>query len=209
MNISATLNVFNLLRNPRLCLPHATVPTFERVPTSISTALTVANGGRRPDIRAVVLDKDNCFAKPKENSIYGPYKKHFDSIRKVFPGPRVLIVSNSAGTRDDPHGKEAKLLEHATGVKVFNHSTKKPGCGLDVFNYFQSIANIRVEHPSHIAVIGDRLFTDVIMANKMGAWSIWIKDGIVEESGLSLRIEKGLPEFLIRRGFKAPVPKVY
>ena len=102
----------------------------------------------------------------------------------MFPGPRVLIVSNSAGTRDDPHGKEAKILEHATGVKVFNHSTKKPGCGLDVFSYFQSIPNIRVDHPSHIAVIGDRLFTDVIMANKMGAWSIWIKDGVVEESGL-------------------------
>ena len=102
----------------------------------------------------------------------------------MFPGPRVLIVSNSAGTRDDPHGKEAKLLERATGVKVFNHSTKKPGCGLDIFNYLQSIADIRVEHPSQIAVIGDRLFTDVIMANKMGAWSIWIKDGVVEESGL-------------------------
>ena len=95
-----------------------------------------------------------------------------------------MIVSNSAGTRDDPHGKEAKILEHATGVKVFNHSTKKPGCGLDVFKYFQSISSIRVEHPGHIAVIGDRLFTDVIMASKMGAWSIWIKDGVVEESGL-------------------------
>ncbi len=74
MNVSATLKAFSLLRNPSMCLPHATVSTFDRVPISIATALTAANGGQRPNIRAVVLDKDNCFAKPKENRVYGPYK---------------------------------------------------------------------------------------------------------------------------------------
>ena len=101
MNISATLNVFNLLRNPRLCLPHATVPTFERVPISISTALTVANGGRRPDIRAVVLDKDNCFAKPKENSIYGPYKVRLIRLFRYpqLPFPVPLFLGSSSGSQ--------------------------------------------------------------------------------------------------------------
>ena len=102
----------------------------------------------------------------------------------MFPGARVLIVSNSAGTQDDPEGKEAKFLEQNTGVKVFMHSTKKPGCGPDVFKYLQNIPKIRVECPSQIAVIGDRLFTDVIMASRMGCWSIWIKDGVVENRGL-------------------------
>ena len=36
--------------------------------------LSKANGHRFPKIQAVVLDKDNCFAKPKENEIYKPYK---------------------------------------------------------------------------------------------------------------------------------------
>lgn len=93
-------------------------------------------------------------------------------------------MSNSAGTQDDPEGKEAKLLEQATGVKVFKHSIKKPGCGLDVFKYLQAIPAIQVKHPSQIAVVGDRLFTDVVMASKMGAWSIWIKEGVVEKRGL-------------------------
>ena len=101
MNFSATLNVFNLLRNPGLCLPHATVPTFERVPVTIGTALTVANGGRRPDIRAVVLDKDNCFAKPKENSIHGPYKvrsiKLFRSPNSPSPVP--LFLGSGSGSQ--------------------------------------------------------------------------------------------------------------
>lgn len=94
-----------------------------------------------------------------------------------------MIVSNSAGTQDDPEGKEAKLLEQATRVMVFKHSTKKPGCGPEVFKHLQSISKIGVKHPSHVAVIGDRLFTDVMMASTMGSWSIWIKDGVVKKSG--------------------------
>ena len=94
-----------------------------------------------------------------------------------------MIVSNSAGTLNDSEGKEAKLLEEATGVKVFKHSTKKPGCGLDVLKHLQSIPEIGVKHPSQVAVVGDRLLTDVVMASTMGSWSIWIKDGIVENSG--------------------------
>lgn len=95
-----------------------------------------------------------------------------------------MVVSNSAGTLSDYEGKEAKLLEQATGVKVFKHSTKKPGCGLDIFNYLQSIPEIGVKYASQIAVVGDRLLTDVVMASTMGSWSIWIRDGVVENNGL-------------------------
>ena len=87
-----------------------------------------------------------------------------------------MIVSNSAGTRDDSEGREARILEQATGVEVFKHSTKKPGCGPDVLKHLQKTQKIQA---SQIAVVGDRLFTDVMMASMMGSWSIWIKDGIV------------------------------
>lgn len=74
MNVSATLNAFKLIARPSLCIPHLTVPRFDGVPLPIPRALKGANGGEKPDIRAVVLDKDNCFAKPKENLIYKPYR---------------------------------------------------------------------------------------------------------------------------------------
>jgi len=74
MNVSATLNAFKLIARPSLCIPHVTVPTFDRVPLPISRALEPANEGERPDIRAVVLDKDNCFALPKANVIYKTYR---------------------------------------------------------------------------------------------------------------------------------------
>lgn len=73
MNVSATFNVFRLLFKPSLCLPHATVSTFNDLPVPLSKAFQVFCGGQEPDIRAVVLDKDDCFARPSENVIYKPY----------------------------------------------------------------------------------------------------------------------------------------
>ena len=95
----------------------------------------------------------------------------------------MLIVSNSAGTQNDPELEQAKILQQATGVEVFKHSVMKPGCGPDVFEYLRNIPKIRVEHPSHVAVVGDRLFTDIVMASTMGFWSIWIEVGVVENNG--------------------------
>jgi hypothetical protein len=73
LNISGTLNVFRLLFSPSLCLPHATVSTFNQLPIPISRVF-VKYGEKEPDIRAVVLDKDNCFAKPHENVVFDDYK---------------------------------------------------------------------------------------------------------------------------------------
>lgn len=72
LNVSASLNVFRLIANPSLCLPHHTVPTFNHLPIPLSKAFV--KDGAKVDIRAVVLDKDNCFAIPKQNEVYKPYK---------------------------------------------------------------------------------------------------------------------------------------
>lgn len=70
-NISGTLNVFRLVARPTLCLPQCTVSTFNHVPIPLNGAF---GKGKSVDIRAVVLDKDNCFAYPKSNVVYEPYK---------------------------------------------------------------------------------------------------------------------------------------
>lgn len=72
LNLSASLNVFKLLSNPSLCLPHATVSTFNDLPIPLEKALV--KEGRRADIKAVILDKDDCFAYPDSNVVHGPYK---------------------------------------------------------------------------------------------------------------------------------------
>ena len=72
LNISATLNVFRLLTRPTLCLPHATISTFNQLPLPLNNAF--GRNYKNVDIKAVVLDKDNCFAYPKENEVYKPYE---------------------------------------------------------------------------------------------------------------------------------------
>ena len=90
MNVSGTLNAFKLLFNPSLCLPHASISNFSQLPIPLSTAFNTGEKGELPDIRAVVLDKDNCFARPKENEIYEEYH-----VRKHLPYPSILVPRTS------------------------------------------------------------------------------------------------------------------
>lgn len=103
-------------------------------------------------------------------------------MKAAYPHSQLLIVSNSAGSNDDSKGKEAVLLEEATGIKVLRHSIKKPGCGSEILDYFRNLPDTRNISPRQIVVVGDRLLTDVMMANMMGSWSIWVKNGVVQKN---------------------------
>ncbi|KAK5681840.1 hypothetical protein LTS10_006373 [Elasticomyces elasticus] len=207
MNISGTVNVLRLFANPALCLPHYTISTFDQIPIPLSLAFRKHGSEKGPDIRAVVLDKDNCFAVPKQNTVYPAYSTKFEELRKAYPGSRLLIVSNSAGTGSDPGYKEADLLERNTGVKVLRHTTKKPGCHAEIMDHFRNAPDTGVTDSSQVAIVGDRLFTDVLMANMMGSHGIWIKNGVVPDNGLLTRVERTLSGFLLRRGYQAPEPR--
>jgi phosphatidylglycerophosphatase GEP4 len=50
--------------------------------------------------------------------------------------------------------------------------------------YFRSHPETGVTRPEHIAVVGDRLTTDVMMANMMGSYAVWVKDGVTSEMGV-------------------------
>lgn len=78
LNLSGTFNVLRLLVKPSLCLPHATVSTFDDLPIPLNKAF--AKNGKQPDIRAVVLDKDDCFAIPHHNEVHEPYKVNKPAI---------------------------------------------------------------------------------------------------------------------------------
>ena len=57
---------------------------------------------------------------------------------------------------------------------------QKPGCAQEVLAYFRKHSDAGVTAPSHIAVVGDRLLTDVMLANLMGAQAIWVRNGVSE-----------------------------
>ncbi|EFX04348.1 yhr100cp-like protein [Grosmannia clavigera kw1407] len=183
LNLSASVNVFRLLARPSLCMPQAVVPTFGDLPIPLDGAFSRAqrpSDGARPDIRAVVLDKDDCFAEPDSSAVLPAYRDHFARLRKAYPGRRLLIVSNTAGALSyDGDGALAAAVERDTGVAVLPHRTKKPGCGDEILAYFRQHPETGVTDASQIAVVGDRLTTDVMLANLMGGWAVWVRDGVV------------------------------
>ena len=88
-------------------------------------------------------------------------------------------MSNTAGaTSYDRKGELATELERATGITVLSHRTKKPGCQAEIMAYFKKHPEAGVTHPAQIAIVGDRLMTDMMLANAMGSWGIWVKNGV-------------------------------
>jgi phosphatidylglycerophosphatase GEP4 len=107
-------------------------------------------------------------------------QSRFAELKAAYPGRRLLVVSNTAGaTSWDKNLKQASEVENNTEVPVLTHSIKKPGCGDEIMDYFIKHPETGVTHPSQIAVVGDRLTTDMMLANMMGGWGFWIKDGVV------------------------------
>ncbi|SCV01737.1 LAME_0G18162g1_1 [Lachancea meyersii CBS 8951] len=185
MNFSATVNVLRLFVNPKLCIPQTTIENFGQLPIPIG-----------PSIKAVVLDKDNCFAYPHTNNVWSDYerKKTWTKLKETYPGASLLIVSNSAGSSDDAGGIQATNLEQTVGVPVLRHSVKKPGCRDEILDYFAK-HNITSE-PHEIAVVGDRLFTDILMANLMGSHGVWVRQGVKPPTGPLTFIERKLYKWM-------------
>ncbi|KAK9458764.1 mitochondrial PGP phosphatase [Lipomyces oligophaga] len=188
-NLPATLSAFKLITSPSSLLPHARVPTFSLLPSPITSLLPPS-----ADIQAVVLDKDNCFASKDASCVHESNITAFKELRKQFPGNKLLIVSNTAGTAAlDPNDKLALAVEAATdGVPVLRHVGRKPdqSCIADIMAFFRAHPETNVSRPAQVVVVGDRLLTDIVMANNMGAWSIWIHDGVLKGSSWPVRLER-------------------
>jgi phosphatidylglycerophosphatase GEP4 len=84
----------------------------------------------------------------------------------VFGPSKVAILSNSAGTKDDPDYKDAIAIEEALGIAVIRHDEKKPGGLEEVLRHFG------MEDPAAICMVGDRLLTDVVFGNLYGMLTV-------------------------------------
>lgn len=182
-NASAVVNASRLAYSPSICLPHLKVKTFDEIP------IPLVIPGQSATIKGLVIDKDNCFAKDKDDKVWPPYNDAWKKLCNTYKKEHLLIVSNSAGTNDDENHAQAAILEANTGITVLRHSTKKPGCHEEILEYFRRQG---ISSPSEIAVIGDRLFTDMLMANMMGSWGVWISQGVELSESIWVKAERKL-----------------
>lgn len=114
-----------------------------------------------------------------------------------FGKENVLIVSNSAGTSHDAGDIKAEAVTHHLGAPVLRHRALKPSysCIEDIRNYFASLPDPVPD--AQLVVIGDRIFTDVVLANRMRSSlappssSVLHREGDVRPSGpLSVFVAK-------------------
>jgi len=79
MNLSGTINTFRLLYAPKLARPHVVLNQFSDLTFPLGRCIA-ANVKKLhgidvpdPDIRAVVLDKDNCISRPYALEVWPDY----------------------------------------------------------------------------------------------------------------------------------------
>lgn len=236
------LTVPTFLQLPEQLGPHLH-PPFANAPTS-TTSPAKKRRFDTPHIRALVLDKDNTLTPPNVTSIPPAYFSKLHSLRTSPSSPfnidknphGILLVSNTAGS--NPGNKiyeaeaqhlEAKLSElkipvfrapHAQSASITSSEQhrpflKKPFSYAAVLEHFKGHGIAADE----IAVVGDRLATDVLMSGLMGSWSVWLRDGVtvgtegadagkegMDYRGLLAKAEVVLERYLRRRGVKPAAP---
>lgn len=128
-------------------------------------------------------------------------------------------MSNRAGSHPRYDAEVRELEERLSGLRISvfrlpEGSEKKPFCGEEVLEWFRERGVVK--GADEIAVVGDRLGTDVLMAARMGSWSVWCRDGVTEgvdpkdvRPGMNLleKMEVWVERYLREsKGLKAPPP---
>ncbi|EAU91238.1 hypothetical protein CC1G_06873 [Coprinopsis cinerea okayama7 len=143
LNIPGLLAPFQLIFYPRLVLPHISVKDIRHLDFR---AL------KKAGYRGAVFDKDNCLTIPHKDTLVPELQEAWKECLETFGDGNVVI---------------AESVSHHLRVPVLVHSAFKPAysCISVIRSYFASLPNPVKSH--ELIVVGDRIFTDVIMANRI------------------------------------------
>ncbi|PVU99818.1 hypothetical protein BB559_000389 [Furculomyces boomerangus] len=163
---------FKVILDPKLAKPHLIVKDLRSIPFQ-----KLYDSG----IRFLAFDKDNCLTRPYENKLYEPFEESWRECKRIFSSENIVIVSNSIGTDSDFDMKDAKIVVDSLGVDVLQHKVKKPCCGEELIAHFESkidskqISSMNKIQNDQIAVIGDRLLTDIVFGNLYGFYTVYTR----------------------------------
>ena len=160
INTKALVTLASVIRRPYLAAPHVHVATISDVNY---TAMRDQCG-----IKAVVFDKDNTLTAPYATEVHPNAEVGLRTALDVFGQSNVAILSNSAGTKDDPGYEDAERIEKEMGIAVIRHDEKKPGGLEEVMKHFGE----DISDPSQLCMVGDRLLTDVVFGNLYGMLTV-------------------------------------
>jgi HAD superfamily phosphatase (TIGR01668 family) len=135
--------------------------------------------------KAVCFDKDNVLTRPNQMSIHKPFR---ESLLRAMSHFHCAILSNSV------FNQASLLVSESMLIDCIPHKLPKPFCVRELLVHFKGIAN------SEILFIGDRLLTDIYMANKLKMFSIYVNEpiSIDDESG-SQRLMRKLENWCAKK----------
>ena len=122
---------------------------------------------RAAGVASIIFDKDNTLTAPYVDTAHADIADSIKRAKDAFGADNCIVLSNSAGSGDDaPDYNAAKACEAALGLRVARHpEAQKPQCLAGVVSAMASDA-------TNVAVVGDRLSTDILAANEIGALSV-------------------------------------
>ncbi|OCH91083.1 hypothetical protein OBBRIDRAFT_729485 [Obba rivulosa] len=173
-NLPGILVPLHLLINPRLIVPSIVIKDIRQLDFPEL---------RRAGYRGAVFDKDNCLTVPHDDRLVPELQEAWRMCRETFGEGNVLIVSNTAGKRSlsfhstlapiDLKCIQAESVSHHLSVPVLRHPSLKPSyaCIASIRAYFASLpVPIRDDE---LIIVGDRLLTDVVLANRIARVRTW------------------------------------
>lgn len=172
LNLSAIKELLYVWKHPECLIPMLEIKKLD----DLNTKFLIEK-----NIKCIIFDKDNTLTYTYVDSLHPSVVGKMKNIIDSYKNENVAILSNSVGTCDDDQYKGAIETEKHIGINVIRHLHKKPGCLDEVLSHFNKNGSKNV-HPNEICMVGDRLLTDVLFANKYGMMSVlvaplsWIKD---------------------------------
>lgn len=115
--------------------------------------------------KAICFDKDNVLTVPYSFHVQDYLAESINIAVSLF---NCSVVSNSVFEECFIYNKSKKL-------KCLPHFFRKPFCGNTILKHYKNLTS------REIVVIGDRIFTDILMANMHGFLSILIEDPLCKE----------------------------
>ena len=164
INTKALITLASVVRRPYLASPHVHVPTISDL--NYQTMRDACG------IKAIIFDKDNTLTAPYGTTVHENAALGLRNALDVFGHENVAILSNSAGTKDDPGYEDADRIERELGINVIRHDEKKPGGLEEVLKHFEGEGGKGVENASQLCMVGDRLLTDVVFGNLHGMLTV-------------------------------------
>ena len=140
---------------------------------------------QRKGIHSLLLDVDGTLVNRKSNKIPNAVKTWIRESKKLFS---LYLISNN------PSKKRIAKIAKELNLK-YKYDASKPRKKITL-----SAINEIGDEPKNIAIIGDRIFTDIIVGNRCNIKTILVKrlkrDGLPIKFNLTLTIEKLISDFI-------------